>query len=511
MNITKKINNWDVLTPKGWSKFSGIKKIEKEYYYKITFSDNSELKCSENHKIKMINSEFKYAIELSVEDKVYGDLEIIEINLIEEKCELYDLLDVEKDNEYFTNNVISHNCAFVDKIEDIWVAAYPSLSTGGRAILLSTPAGEGNFFHKMVVGAENHDNEFALSKLYWWMRPDYNNEKWKRVTIANLCAGDINKFLSEYECSFISSSKSVVPINKLNELIRKNATNNIKKLEKFVTKQSNTYENLDIYELPKENSIYMIVCDTAEGLGDPRDASAFLILNITENKIIGNYADKDIKERDLANLLNDIGLTYNNALMVLEIRSTGLLVAQYLIELKYPNIFWSDRRSGLFLDETSPIKIVNQFSNKDKNAIPGFYTTSKNKIILVNEMKNIIIDNEIEILSTPLLEQLKYYISKGNLKYGADGKNNDDMVAALIIGLYIKKLYWKLIENNNLLTDEILKFFIRDITKATDNKSLADVIRFAPVWKTGKHQTLYDPYNSNKILGDLRCFLDEKK
>ncbi len=510
MTIIKTNIKYEILTPKGWSKFSGIKKTEKGYYYKIIFSDNSELKCSENHKIKMINSEFKYAIELAIEDKVYGDLEIIEINLIEENCELYDLLDVEKDNEYFTNNVISHNCAFVDKIEDIWVAAYPSLSTGGRAILLSTPAGEGNFFHKMVVGAENHDNEFALSKLYWWMRPDYNNEKWKRTTIANLCAGDINKFLSEYECSFISSSKSVVPINKLNELIRKNTTNNIKKLENFITKESKTYENLNIYELPKENAIYLISCDTAEGLGEDRDASAFLIFNITENKIIGSYVDKDIKERNLANLLNDIGLTYNNALTVLEMRSTGQLVAQYLLELKYPNIFWSDRRSGLFLDETTPMKIVSQYSNKDKNAIPGFYTTSKNKSILVPEMKNIVIDDEIEILTNDLLEQLKSYIAV-NGKYRSEGKNNDDLVSALYIGLYIKKLYWKLIENNNLLTDEILKFFIRDVTKATDDKNLADTIRFAPVWKTGKNTRLYDPYNNSKFLGDLRCFLDEKK
>jgi len=509
MKYIKKIKKWEVLTPSGWSKFSGIKKTEKEYYLKITFSDNSEYKCSDNTKIKMNNSEFKYAIELAVEDIVFGNIEVIKIELIEEKCELYDLLDVEKNNEYFTNNVVSHNCAFIDRIEDIWVAAYPSLSTGGRAILLSTPNGEGNFFHKMVIGAENKDNEFVLSKLYWWMRPDYNNEKWKRITIANLCAGDINKFNSEYECSFVSSSRSVIPINKLNELIRKNSLNNIKKIENFTSKLNKQYENLDIYELPKENVMYLISCDTAEGLGEDRDASAFLIFNITENKIIGEYANKDIREKDLANLLNDIGITYNNALMVLEMRSTGQLVAQYLIALKYPNIFWSDRRSGLFIDENTPIKIINQYTTKDKNAMPGFYTTSKNKSILVPEMKNIIMDGEIEILTNGLLEQLKSYIAI-NGKYKAEGKNNDDKVSALFIGLYIKKLYWKIIENNNLLTDEILKFFSREIVKATDDKDMNDIIKFAPVWKTGKYRTMQDPYK-HRLLGNLKDFMDIEK
>ena len=45
--------------------------------------------------------------------------------------------------------LILDEAAFIEKAEEIWAAAQPTLSTGGKAILLSTPNGVGNFFHKM--------------------------------------------------------------------------------------------------------------------------------------------------------------------------------------------------------------------------------------------------------------------------------------------------------------------------------------------------------------------------
>ena len=49
--------------------------------------------------------------------------------------------------------LVFDEAAFIDKIEDIWISAQSTLSTGGNAIILSTPNGVGNFFHKTWVGA----------------------------------------------------------------------------------------------------------------------------------------------------------------------------------------------------------------------------------------------------------------------------------------------------------------------------------------------------------------------
>lgn len=68
--------------------------------------------------------------------------------------------------------LIIDEAAFIDKIDEIWTAAYPTLSTGGRAIVLSTPNGVGNLFHKMWKDAEAKKNNFNTIKLPWNLHPE---------------------------------------------------------------------------------------------------------------------------------------------------------------------------------------------------------------------------------------------------------------------------------------------------------------------------------------------------
>jgi len=45
-------------------------------------------------------------------------------------------------------------------LEDIWTAAKPTLDTGGRALLLSTPNGKGNKFYTLYRDAESQKNGY---------------------------------------------------------------------------------------------------------------------------------------------------------------------------------------------------------------------------------------------------------------------------------------------------------------------------------------------------------------
>ena len=56
--------------------------------------------------------------------------------------------------------LILDEAAFIDKIDEIWTAAQQTLATGGDSIVLSTPNGVGNWFHKQWMGAEDGTNEF---------------------------------------------------------------------------------------------------------------------------------------------------------------------------------------------------------------------------------------------------------------------------------------------------------------------------------------------------------------
>lgn len=73
--------------------------------------------------------------------------------------------------------VIIDECAFVDA-EDLWASLQQTLSTGGQGILLSTPNGTGNFFHKMWVKAEAGENKFKTKRLPWQVHPE-RDQAWR--------------------------------------------------------------------------------------------------------------------------------------------------------------------------------------------------------------------------------------------------------------------------------------------------------------------------------------------
>jgi hypothetical protein len=109
MKINK--NKIKILTPNGFEDFSGIQKLEKDCLELIL--DNTSLKCSKNHRILTKSGDFKFAEELKINDEIQtknGFSGIIGIKLIG-MLPVYDLLNV-KSNQYYTNDVVSHNCEF---------------------------------------------------------------------------------------------------------------------------------------------------------------------------------------------------------------------------------------------------------------------------------------------------------------------------------------------------------------------------------------------------------------
>ena len=74
--------------------------------------------------------------------------------------------------------MIIDEAAFIRNIDDIWTAAQQTLATGGGAIVLSTPNGTGNFFHKMWTKAEAGDNKFKTLRLPWTVHPE-RDQVWR--------------------------------------------------------------------------------------------------------------------------------------------------------------------------------------------------------------------------------------------------------------------------------------------------------------------------------------------
>lgn len=106
--------------------------------------------------------------------------------------------------------------AFIERIDEIWASAYPILSTGGKAIVLSTVNGVGNWYHNLYMGAVEGLNKFHAIDIKWKEHPEYFPnpdyewlyelkrekglppvEEWEDTTKSNM---PYKKWLQEFEC-----------------------------------------------------------------------------------------------------------------------------------------------------------------------------------------------------------------------------------------------------------------------------------------------------------------------
>src|SRR5690606_27178929 len=74
-------------------------------------------------------------------------------------------------------------------------------NTGGRALIISTPKGIGNWFHKLWADAQDGENEFFPVELPWNVHPE-RDQKWFEEQSANMSQKAIAQ---ELLCDFLSS------------------------------------------------------------------------------------------------------------------------------------------------------------------------------------------------------------------------------------------------------------------------------------------------------------------
>ena len=108
--------------------------------------------------------------------------------------------------------VIIDEAAFVDNAEELWASLQQTLSTGGKGIILSTPNGTGNFFHKLWVASEEGRNQFHTKRLPWQVHPDRTQE-WRDRQDAEL---GLRLAAQECDCDFSTSGNTVIHPEGLN-------------------------------------------------------------------------------------------------------------------------------------------------------------------------------------------------------------------------------------------------------------------------------------------------------
>ena len=86
------MQDYEILTPHGWSDFSGIQKLQNRDTIKIIFDDGTDVVCTHNHRFVIDNKEvFAYNIKLDdkLQTKNSYSFMIISIRLIIGFCKYY--------------------------------------------------------------------------------------------------------------------------------------------------------------------------------------------------------------------------------------------------------------------------------------------------------------------------------------------------------------------------------------------------------------------------------------
>lgn len=306
--------------------------------------------------------------------------------------------------------LVIDEAAIVRWAERIWAAAFPTLSTGGAAIINSTAYGVGNFFHKLWVNACAKGNKFVANRLLWRMHPERDDDWY----IEQRSILGPRRTAQEIDGDFLTSGNTVFDLMDIRAI--EEALNEYPPIETYLGGR------LKIYGLPRKGERYYLGADVSTGRS--RDYSAIVIMNKKGEEML-TFKGK-VPPKKLAKLIDKWGRTYNHALAAPESNDIGLAVTTSLQDLNYPNLYYSK----------AIIRQKGQSRPKEEK-IPGWYTTKKNRPVIITELEQDIREDTILIKSEEFCRESYTFIydetnrpvamNKSKTSQGADDVLDDEV------------------------------------------------------------------------------------
>jgi len=308
--------------------------------------------------------------------------------------------------------LVVDEAAFVEGIEELWAGLYPTLSTGGRCIALSTPNGVGNWFHKTYTEAEEGKNDFHTIKLPWSIHPE-RDQAWFEKETRNMSRREIAQ---ELECSFNASGDTLIHGDDLKLIMEKTSE----------PKHKTGFDrNYWIWQEPLPDREYFMVADVARG--DGSDFSVAQVFEVQSMNQVAEYQGK-ITPDMFAPLLFSIATEYNNALLVIENNSLGIGVLSRLQELEYKNLYYSVKSTHEYVDELTAEAI---------GGVAGFTMSMKTRPLVVAKFEEFVRNKLITINSRRLANEVKTFIWH-NGRAQAMRSYNDDLIIASCIACWVR-------------------------------------------------------------------------
>ncbi len=302
--------------------------------------------------------------------------------------------------------------------EEFWTSISPTLATGGKAIITSTPNSDEDTFATIWKEANNKFDEYGNEQelgangfsgftCHWSEHPDRDDE-WAKEEQGRI--GE-ERFRREYNCEFLIYDETLINSITLSNMAGAEPI--------FKMGQTRWYKKIS------SENIYLIALDPSLGTGG--DFAAIEVFELPSFKQVAEWHHNTTPIEGQIKILREI-LKYlqeqmpesmNNIYWSVENNTVGesaLIVIKNLGEENFP---------GLMISEPVRKGHVRKFRK-------GFNTTHGSKISACARLKHLIETNKMEIYSKSLISELKTFIATG-FSFKAKNGDHDDLVSSLLL------------------------------------------------------------------------------
>lgn len=276
--------------------------------------------------------------------------------------------------------LVIDEAAIVRWASEIWAAAFPTLSTGGSAIINSTPYGLANWYHSTWVDAMSHTNDFIPLRLYWRMHPE-RDDKWYNQMSSALGP---KRTAQEIDGDFLGSGNSVFDLADI-----KGIEDCLSDYPPIKKRYNGQYLQ---FEVPDRDKEYFIGADVATGRAT--DYSSFTCMDREGDEQVVYKGKMPVDK--YAKLLGDTGEYYNFATLAPESNDVGLAVTSFLQTEGYPKLYFYQKM----------VKAKGK-SRPDVDKSPGWLTTNKNRSVIIDGLENDL-RNGVVTIKDPFFVQEAY-------------------------------------------------------------------------------------------------------
>jgi len=305
--------------------------------------------------------------------------------------------------------------------DEFWTSISPTLATGGRAIITSTPNSDEDTFAVIWKQAEQkydeHGNEqdvgvngFHSFTCHWSEHPD-RDEKWKEEELGRI--GE-ERFRREYECEFLVFDETLINAIKLASLEPTSPLMNMG--------QTRWYQKL------QKDKTYIIALDPSMGTGG--DYAAIQVFELPTYKQVAEWRHNTTpitgQIRILADICNHIASETQNPQGIYWSVENNAIGEAALIVI---NDFGEENIPGLFVSEPMRKGHVRKFRK-------GFNTTHSTKISACSRLKTMIENDKMQIYSGAMISELKGFVATGST-YKAKVGETDDLISATLLVIRI--------------------------------------------------------------------------